>query len=110
MRSIPFSPLSSSLPIKGETCALPILAPLVAACTAAACSCEKQSVIFTLIPDFKACSAALRPSCVVGSLTCAFGIHENISLAHLIISSDDVLESEYTSMETDPSGIMADTS
>src|SRR5215469_15438514 len=77
-RSIPFSPRSSSLPTKGDTYT-GAFAPLVAAYTAAACSCEKQSVMLTRIASRTDISAARSPSCVHGYLMYAFGIQENIS-------------------------------
>src|SRR6516225_10576449 len=76
-RSIPFSPRSSSLPTNGDTYT-GSFDPLVAAYTAAACSCEKHKVMFTRIRSRTDISAAFRPSCVHGYLTYAFGIQENI--------------------------------
>jgi hypothetical protein len=42
--------------------------PLVAAYTAAACSCEKHSVMLTRISCWTDLSAARKPSCVQGYL------------------------------------------
>src|SRR5215467_6070214 len=78
-RSTPSSPRSSSLPTKGDTYT-GSLDPLVAAYTAAACSCEKHKVMFTRSPCRTDISAAFRPSCVHGYFMYALEIHENISL------------------------------
>src|SRR5262252_9866446 len=76
--SIPFSPRSSSLPTNGDTYT-GSFDPLVAAYTAAACSCEKHKVMFTRIRCCTDSSAAFRPSCVHGYLIYALGIQVNIS-------------------------------
>src|SRR5215469_2576166 len=77
-RSMPFSPMSSTLPTNGDTYT-GSFDPLVAAYTAAACSCEKHKVMFTRIPCRTDISAALRPARVHGYLIYALGIHANIS-------------------------------
>src|ERR1700741_1191146 len=97
--SIPFSPMSSKRPTKGETYA-GCFAPFVAAYTAAACCCEKQSVILTLMPCFTEFCAARSPSAVHGYLMYALGIHENISCPWLNISCAVVFSSEKTSIDT----------
>src|SRR5207244_13170831 len=67
-RSMPSSPRSSSLPTKGDTYT-GSLDPFVAAYTAAACSCEKHSVMLTRILLCTDICAARKPSCVHGYLT-----------------------------------------
>jgi CheY-like chemotaxis protein len=93
IRLIPFSPLSSSLPTKGETKTSPRAAPLVAAYTAAACCWEKQRVMFTRMFSRTAWEAALSPSAEQGSLTWALGIQANISLPCSSICSAVVVSS-----------------
>src|ERR1044072_9727812 len=75
-RSIPSSPRSSSLPTNGDTYT-GSFDPLVAAYTAAACSCEKHKVIFTRSFWATDICAARNPSRVHGDLIYAFGIHAN---------------------------------
>src|SRR5215469_5085105 len=77
-RSIPLSPRSSSLPTKGDTYT-GAFDPFVAAYTAAACCCEKHSVMLTRISSRTDLCAARSPSSVHGYLMYAFGIQENIS-------------------------------
>src|SRR5215467_1560636 len=91
--------MSSKRPTKGETYA-GCFVPFVAAYTAAACCCEKQRVMLTLIPCFTDICAARRPSAVQGYLMYAFGIHEYISRPWLNISCAEVFASENTSIET----------
>src|SRR5437879_11905390 len=91
--------MSSKRPTKGEMYA-GFSVPFVAAYTAPACCCEKQSVILTLMPCFTEFCAARRPSAVHGYLMYALGIHENMSCSWLNISSDVVSSSENTSIVT----------
>src|SRR5207302_7219624 len=91
--------MSSKRPTKGEMYA-GFSVPFVAAYTAPACCCEKQSVRLTLMPCFTEFCAARSPSAVQGYLMYALGIHENISCPWLNISCAVVFSSEKTSIDT----------
>src|SRR5215469_13655883 len=91
--------MSSKRPTKGETYAGSFV-PLVAAYTAAACCCEKQRVMLTLMPCLTDICTARSPSAVHGYLTYALGIHEYISFPWRNMSCANVFRSENTSIET----------
>src|SRR4029077_9662613 len=87
------------LPRKGDTYT-GSFDPFVAAYTAAACPCEKQSVMLTRIASLTDVCAARNPSWVHGYFTYAFGIQPNISRPCASICSAVVSRSAKTSIDT----------
>ena len=70
IKFIPFSPMSSNLPTKGEIKDAPALA------ANKACETEKQRVTFTIVPCSLSLIQVFRPSIVSGTFTVTFFARE----------------------------------